>query len=453
LQELKTLTRIPAPRTALDIELERRFFQEFVPNAIHPEKGTPLTLYKFQQDALHNLFGHQRNLWEWGRQTGKSSSSGLYLAFMSRETRGDAIISSFRHERSKEIVKWARDWCLAHKDPEYAQNIDNDAATHLTFRTGFRIIALPRGESSRGYATRIRIMDESQLINDKDLAAFLPTGLATMPKDLFMGTVWGTSGWWWRFIQNAQKLGYALSQVTSEDAMQPNGPIYQSELERLNMELGTLQYDQECLLKPIPDVDVFFGTALVKLCIYEPVQLSSLPSNIKIIIGFDHAVSGGDESVAWVAAQIGSILQEIETRIWLNTLIHDQARELAQLYPHAQYCIDGTAEGGKEAVGTFKRAGLKVIGVDFGKAKQSMMITLKDSMQRGTVRYADESLINQLGYYKFKESNVKGRYRFGEKGTPDDRVDALALANYFAQKPLGTGMPVTVTSSFESLTE
>jgi len=254
--------------------LEKRFFEEFVPNALHPITGLPVQLYPYQRDALHNLFGHQRNLWEWGRQTGKSSNTGLYLAFMSREIRGDAIISSFRHVRSKEIVKWARDWCYAHKDSAYAENIEYDAATHLTFKTGFRVIALPRGETSRGYATRIRIMDESQLINDSDLAAFLPTGLATAPRDLFLGTVWGTSGWWWRFIQNAKQLGYALSQTTSENAVQPAGPIIKAELENLKMELGDLQYAQECLLQPIPDVDVFFGSDLVKSCYGERIDLS-----------------------------------------------------------------------------------------------------------------------------------------------------------------------------------
>jgi hypothetical protein len=152
--------------------------------------------------------------------------------------------------------------------------------------------------------------------------------------------------------------------------------------------------------------------------------------NPPLFIGFDHAVSGGDESVAWVGAVIDSVLREVECRIWLNTLIHDQAGELAQVYPKASYWIDGTAEGGKEAVGTFERASLSVTGVDFGKAKQSMMIILKNTMQQKAVIFADEGLKAQLSHYKFRESNVKGRYRFGEKGTPDDRVDAFALAVY-----------------------
>jgi hypothetical protein len=420
----------------LEIELERRFFEEFVPAALHPTTGLPVQLYKYQREALSDLFGHQRNLWEWGRQTGKSSNTGLYLAFISRELRGDAIISSFRHERSKEIVKWTRDWCYSHKDPGYADNIEWDAATHLKFKTGFRVIALPRGSSSRGYATRIRVMDESQLINDSDLAAFLPTGLATAPKDLFLGTVWGTSGWWWRFIQNAVQLGYALSQVTSEDAIQPSGPIIRAELENLKLELGDLQYAQECLLAPIPDVDVFFGTDLVKACLCEPLQ--ALDQNTRIVIGFDHAVSGGDESVAWVSALNDGVLREIETRVWHNTLIHDQVNELKQSYPHALYGVDATAEGGKEAVGCFERATLNVTGVDFGKAKQSMMIITKNQMQLGKTYFFDEGLKTQLSHYKFKESATKGRYKFGEKGTPDDRVDAFALAVYIAAHSVGS---------------
>lgn len=51
-QELKELTRRPQPRVLLDIELERRFFEEFVPNAIHPTTGEPLQIY---QRALSDI--------------------------------------------------------------------------------------------------------------------------------------------------------------------------------------------------------------------------------------------------------------------------------------------------------------------------------------------------------------------------------------------------------------
>ena len=157
---------------------------------------------------------------------------------------------------------------------------------------------------------------------------------------------------------------------------------------------------------------------------------------LPLIVGFDHAVSGGDESVAWVGAVLNRVLSEVECKIWLNTLIHDQVTELKQVYPKAQYCVDATAEGGKEAIGFFERAGLKVTGIDFGKSKQSLMITLKNSMQQGKVKFADEVLRTQLAHYKFRESATKGRYKFGEKGTPDDRVDAFALANWLANQPV-----------------
>jgi hypothetical protein len=180
------------------------------------------------------------------------------------------------------------------------------------------------------------------------------------------------------------------------------------------------------------NVDVLFNNEIVRQCFADRLTIKDLPRNAIIIIGFDHAVSGGDESVAWVGALVNGILWEIETRTWLNTYIHDQATELHKSYPQALYCIDGTAEGGKEAVGTFERLGLNVTPIDFGRSKQTLMLVLKDSMQRKLAHYADEGLRVQLSHYKFRESATKGRYVFGQKGTPDDRVDAFALANYLA---------------------
>jgi hypothetical protein len=167
-----------------------------------------------------------------------------------------------------------------------------------------------------------------------------------------------------------------------------------------------------------------------------------IPDDAKICIGFDHAVSGRDESVAFVGALIPGldahgqeaiVLCEHEVRTWLNTLIYDQVSEITQLYPRASYCVDATAEGGKECLGYFERARVEVVGIDFGKAKQTLMIKLKNSMQRGLFRFNDERLRVQLSNYKFQESKTKkGHYRYGETGTPDDRVDAAALANYLA---------------------
>lgn len=178
--------------------------------------------------------------------------------------RGDVVITSFKHERAKEIVKWVRDWCYAHKDSAYADNIEYDAQTHLHFKNGVRIIALPHGESARGYAARIIVMDESQLVPDNDLAAILPTGAATAAKQIFMGTVYGTSGFWWKWIQSAESLHYALSQIRSSDAIHPAGPINGPELAALKLTLGDAFFNQECDLIPIPDIDVFFGADLVK---------------------------------------------------------------------------------------------------------------------------------------------------------------------------------------------
>lgn len=152
----------------------------------------------------------------------------------------------------------------------------------------------------------------------------------------------------------------------------------------------------------------------------------------EIIIGFDHAVSSRDESVAFIGYLINGVLVEHDVMVWHNTYIHDQVAELARLYPNAHFCIDSTSEGGHEALGVFRRAGLDVVPVDFGKSKQRLMVNLKNTMQEQLVKFNDEKTRVQLTNYKFKETAVKGHYRYGEPGNPDDRVDALALAAWRA---------------------
>jgi hypothetical protein len=336
-------------------------------------------------------------------------------------------------------------YCRDHKEAVYADNLLNDAAETAIFKTGFRIISLPHGQSARGYTTAIVVTDESQLMDSEDLSALLPTGLTTAPKRLHMGTVWGTSGWFWRLARQADQLGYHLTHITSEEAIDPVGPILRKELNRLKLELGEQQYDQECLLIPIPDVLTFFGEQIVGIATahYERPIINDKST---ILVGWDHAVSGGDESVAFIGVydESTNVLTEYEVRRWLNTSIHQQAVELRQAYPEAYpeayYCIDATAEGGKIALDEARRQSLNVFPVDFGKAKATLMITHKNRMQQGLFKFQDEKTRIQHLNYKFAESEtVKGRYKYGEPGTPDDRVDAAALADYQAHLLQGTG--------------
>jgi hypothetical protein len=417
--------------------LKDKFYHEFLPGCRHPRgkhRDEPITLYEYQREMIDEFFKHQVNIWEIGRQGAKTSTAALLLAFLSRELTGDAIISSFRMERSTELVDWVKGWCKSHTDPGYAENLGNDATEHAYFKTGFRVKALPHGQTARGFTTALVITDESQLMDDEDLSALLPTGLTTAPKRLHMGTVWGSSGWFWRMARSADQFRYHLIHITSEEALAPHGPILKPELDRLQLELGEPQYNQECLLIPIPDITTFFGEEIVKQATDDYIRPTLTPQST-VIVGWDHAVSAGDESVAFVGIldQKMNIISEYEVRRWLNISLHQQANEISQAYPDAYYCLDSTAEGGKIALDEARRCGLNVSPIDFSKSKPTLMITHKNRMQQGLFKFQDEKTRIQHLNYKFSESEtVKGRYKYGAPGNPDDRVDAAALADYQA---------------------
>lgn len=166
-----------------------------------------------------------------------------------------------------------------------------------------------------------------------------------------------------------------------------------------------------------------------------------IPKDYIAIIGHDHAVSGRDEAIAFVGyMKNDGPLIEHEVRAWHNTLIHEQVAELALCYPTGIFWIDGTSEGGKEALGYYQRAGLDHHGLDFGKAKSTIMITLKNSLQQKLFLFADEKTRMQLINYPYELSPTK-HIKYGDKDIPDDRVDAAALANYgaFMRRGYGSG--------------
>lgn len=252
--------------TQLDLALEPRF-NPFLVGARHHrppfQRGLPITLFDLQKELVQDFFSHQINFWEIGRQVTKTSLCALLLCFLSKEISGDVLVESYHMERSQEIILYTKEYCREHVDPFYVENMANDATDSLVFKTGLRIIALPSGQSARGYSPILLVTDESQLIPDDDISAFLPTTLATAAKRLHMGTVHGTNNWFWRLGQRHVELGYGYRHIRSEEAVRPNGPVIKAELDRLKLELGELKYQEECDLLPIPDIGNFFGNDLV----------------------------------------------------------------------------------------------------------------------------------------------------------------------------------------------
>ncbi len=69
--------RLRPGRTQFDIALERKFFEQFILQILHPATGLPFIPFTYQNDSSHKSFAYQINLWEMGRQVGKTSDAGL----------------------------------------------------------------------------------------------------------------------------------------------------------------------------------------------------------------------------------------------------------------------------------------------------------------------------------------------------------------------------------------
>ena len=273
-------------------DLEREFWERFIPLCIHWKTGKPIELYEFQKDALRKIWANQRVLLHMGRQCGKTLIVALYLAFMSRwKPNQQILILSFREDQSKLMLRYVRFFLLRHEDQAYRENIEFASVKHLSFKNGTRIDAMPSGQVSRGYAADIFVLDESELVSDDDLTAILPTKLATESKQIFLGTSWSIDGFWFEWTNRHEELGYGYSRMTSVDAQAPNGPIRPKDLADLKRELEGPRFDQECLLLPLSSELRWFGQELLARVFTTEPYLPLFPPGCKLFVGVDPATS------------------------------------------------------------------------------------------------------------------------------------------------------------------
>lgn len=452
--ELSELTDLLRKRTSTGSvnwgELEEEFFRKpdgFLAGArypaTHPTKpGQPVELTEYEEKAIRAFFHNSVSCWEWGRQCGKTQFAALLVVFLSQQLRGDVIVISHKQQRSVEFVAEVRKWAASHADTSYYDTIMSDANDHIWWKTDssvkepytFRVVALAHGEvanSARGFTVRLILSDETELMGNDDRPALLPTGL-TIPdlRRLHLGTVYGQSTFWWEWVSQAEKLGFYLSKVTSEEALFPKGPVIKERLDELKQTLGDAAYQQECLLIPIPDVGAFYGLEVAKLTLLEGPH-PEWPKESPQIVSWDPAPTGADESAVFVGRLVeGRLIEETVFDVVkiVGVSIAAGAEYLSQKYPNAMFEIDATAGVGMEALYAMQRKGLDVYPFKAtSQTKMQIHVKAKSMMQEGLVGIFDKKLFDQIAFYRYEETS-SGKYKLGEKSFPDDRLDALVLA-------------------------
>jgi hypothetical protein len=281
------------------------------------------------------------------------------------------------------------------------------------------------------------------LTSDDDYSAILPTKLVTKAKQIFMGTTWSVDNFWYAWTTKPDEYGFAYSWMTSEDAKWPTGPISPKDLADLKHELSECRYDQECMLIPLSSEQRFFPPSLIAAKFTNEKYLEEFLEGSVMYVGVDPAASSRDESIAYpILQQPGGCVEDLPVLAWHNTPAPVQVQALKLFVEgYAAFnpllIVDNTSAFGITFSDLLKAAGVWFLPFTFSSQSKALLFTKgKTMLEDLTVSLHDQETKHQLGVYQFRESEqVRGRFRFGEKNVPDDRVDALMLALWGLREP------------------
>jgi hypothetical protein len=394
-------------------------------------KGEPFKPFEYQDKAFDSFFTHPKTALQWSRQTGKTVTTGAYVTYLAKQVRGiTALVASFRHEQSILLLDAVYGWSRLHADPAYQLNLPHRrATTHIYFKNGSRLFAVPHGEASLGRTLDLLIFDESQEIPDEDLRASSPTQAASGGRRIWIGTNFAPEGFWYEITQAPKKHGFNLIRVPYQDALLPNGPLIAEAVEADRLLLSPAQFKMNYKLIAIAGVNRFFEKESVDECkVAGP--LDPLPEDSVWLAGWDHAISH-DESVLTAGVLVDGVWHQCLILSFPRGMpLNRQAERVSEVLPeNCPLFVDSTGEAGVQALSECARLGVNARPFDYGKAdaKAHLMSQLWQHIQQKKVRIYDQATLDQLIAFRFHLSS-SGHEIFGDSSHADDRLNALALA-------------------------
>jgi hypothetical protein len=403
-----------------------------------PRKGEPYQPYPYQTRAFNSFFQEQKTALQWSRQTGKTISTGAYVTYLAKQAPGlTALVASFRHEQSILLLDAVYGWSRLHADPAYRENLPHRrATTHIYFRNGSRLFAVPHGEASLGRTLDLLIFDESQEIPDDDLRSSSPTTAASGGRRLWIGTSFAPEGFWYEVTQAPKKHGFNLIRVAYQEALAPNGPLIAEAVESDRLLLSPSQFKMNYELVAIAGINRFFDRLAVEVCkVAGP--LDPIPQGMVWVAGWDHAIVH-DESILMAGPVVAGVFhQNLVLSFPRGMPLNRQAERIKEVLPlGCALAVDSTGESGVQALSECARLSIQTQPFDYAAsdAKAHLMSDTWQWIQQKKVRLYDPATIDQLIAFRFHLSS-SGHEIYGDSSHADDRVNALALAIQAARRP------------------
>lgn len=432
----------------------------------HPVKGAvPFKLYPYQEDMIRAYHSNRQIVVLSARQTGKTATSMAYLLWYAMfHFEKTILIASNKNDNAMECIYRIR--FMYERLPHWLKPglTDDGWNKHSCgFDNGSRIISTATSENSgRGLSISLLFCDEFAFVRDTVQQEFwtsmAPT-LATGGGCIITSTPNGDANIFAQLWRGANIPQTADSKIGSNGFLpievkwdEPPGRDAKFREEEI-AKIGELRWKQEYECKFLSSDPMLFDTMVMAILTEEVKQIKPYGTINDIIFfkppvqngmylaGVDPATGTGEDYSTIVVFEFPSLEQVAEWRS--NTMSSVQAyyqlKKLLSIYERAQATVyfsvenNGVGEGmislyeadesPPELAEFVSEAGAKRRGMTTtGKSKMKACVTIKDMVERNSIKINSRSLIEEMKQYVRKAGSYAAKI-----GGTDDLISSCLI--------------------------
>jgi phage FluMu gp28-like protein len=407
------------------------------------EETLGITPTAYQTTLIQQFESNQFVAARWARQSGKSHTiSALLLHYALCNPNSNIAIVGPSWRQTKLIIKQINGFLTKIPQSQYKK----PRKTIVTLTNGSNIEAYPNNpETIRGPKLHIVYADEFNFIpNDEELYdAMLFTLGTTNGKFVCTSTPWRSDSIFHHIFHDPAYSDYAKSHVTYQEALEPNGPLKQQILTRIQHQLegDPSRWRREMQAEWAENEDAWLSQALITKCIDHTLEYNTFGQEIcgNFYAGLDLGKHQDPSVLAIIKTEQHKMQLVHLHRFPLETpyaSVIGYVKTISQRWRTIHKTLVDQSGVGEYITEDMTNTGLdSTEGVTFTmETKQEMAQHLKEAMmeERLLIPY-DSELIAELHLERYELSKEGKTKLFHPMGTHDDRFWAVALAAYAAR--------------------
>jgi phage FluMu gp28-like protein len=306
----------------------------------------------------------------------------------------------------------------------------NESDLTLTLVNGARI-ACKSGEKPDnlyGEDVHAAVFDEASRAREEAWHALRSTLTATRGKVRIIGNVRGRKNWAYKLARRAEsgEPGMSYAKITAYDAIDA-GILHEDEIEDARRQLPDNVFRELYLAEPSNDEGNPFGMLAIRDCI------APMSNERAEVFGIDLAKSVDWTVIIGLDRKKRVCVFERFQKPWNETI-----ETVRRIVGRTKASVDSTGVG--DAVLESLQAGGRsnFEGFKFSQgSKQQLMEGLAVAIQKHEISFPEGIITNELEVFEYEYTRTGVRYS-APSGMHDDTVCALALANEYKPRKVGT---------------